>query len=156
MNSFIIEKEKTVSVTGHRVLRNDLDREKLKNVLFTLSIGGYTTFLTGMAIGFDTLCFNLLEEIKKQIDIKIVACIPCLDQAKRFSFSQKREYERMLSVADEKIIISEEYTAWCMQKRNQFMVDNSSVLVSYLREEKGGTANTVNYAKKKNKKIINV
>jgi uncharacterized phage-like protein YoqJ len=62
----------------------------------------------------------------------------------------------MLSVADQKIVISEEYTAWCMQKRNQFMVDNSSVLISYLRENKGGTLNTVNYAKKKNIKIIEV
>ena len=156
MINFSIDKEKAVSVTGHRILREDLDKEKLKNALLTLAIGGYNTFLVGMAIGFDTLCFNLLEEIRRIKEIKIIACIPCLDQAKRFSFSQKKEYERMLSVADQKIVISEEYTAWCMQKRNQFMVDNSSVLISYLRENKGGTLNTVNYAKKKNIKIIEV
>ena len=156
MSSFIIEKQKTVCVTGHRNLKNDLDREKLKSVLLTLCVEGYKTFLVGMAVGFDTLCFNLLEEIKREKEIKIIACIPCIDQAKKFSFLKKKEYERMLSVADEKIIVSQEYTPWCMQKRNEFMVDNSSVLVSYLRENKGGTANTVNYAKKKKIKIIMV
>ena len=37
-----------------------------------------------------------------------------------------------------------------------FMVDNASVLVAYLRQNKGGTAFTVNYAKSKNIDVIYV
>ncbi|MBQ7348842.1 MAG: DUF1273 domain-containing protein, partial [Clostridia bacterium] len=68
----------------------------------------------------------------------------------------KKEYKEMLNSADDRIIISEKYTSYCMQKRNVFMVDNSQFLVCYLRDNKGGTFNTVNYAKRKNIEIINV
>ena len=149
-----IIKEKTVSVTGHRVLRADFDKNKVKEVFLERIRLGYDTFLIGMAVGFDTVCFQILEEIRKLLPIKIIACIPCLHQDQKFSFTQKREYERMLTSADEKILISKEYTPYCMQKRNMFMVDNSNLLVAYLRESKGGAKNTVEYAKNKNVSII--
>ena len=60
----------------------------------------------------------------------------------------------MLSVADEVIYVSREYTPYCMIKRNMYMVDNSSVLVAYKRRESGGSANTVNYALKNGVKVI--
>ena len=71
-----------------------------------------------------------------------------------FTWRNRQVYQKMLDLADLKILISKEYTPTCMQKRNMFMVDNSSVLVAYLRYEKGGTKNTVEYAKRQNKHII--
>ena len=62
----------------------------------------------------------------------------------------------MLSVADEKVYINKEYTKECMQKRNEYMVNNCSVLVAYLKNNFGGTFNTVNFAKKMEVPIINV
>ncbi len=62
----------------------------------------------------------------------------------------------MLDSADEKIYVSEEYTKNCMFKRNMFMVDSASVLVAYLNTDRGGTFQTVNYAKRKNVNIIMV
>ena len=62
----------------------------------------------------------------------------------------------MLESADEKIILQEKYDKYCMLKRNDFMVKNSSVLVSYLRKETGGTAYTVKKANEHNLKIINI
>ena len=47
-----------------------------------------------------------------------------------------------------------EYFNGCMQKRNQYMVDTSSVLIAVYDGVSGGTKNTVEYAKKKDKKII--
>jgi uncharacterized phage-like protein YoqJ len=102
-----------------------------------------------MAIGFDMECFKALLEFKKAIDIRIIACIPCLNQDERFSRSQKEEYNRLLALADDKIVISKEYTNTCMKKRNEFMVNYSSAIVAYLRKEKSGTSGTVNYAIKK-------
>ena len=43
-----------------------------------------------------------------------------------------------------------------MMERNRFMVDNSSILLAYLREDRGGTYNTVKYAEKKQKQIIRI
>ena len=149
-----IVKEKTVAITGHRFLREGFDKEKVKLTLLERIRLGYDTFLIGMAVGFDTVCFQILEEIRRLLPIKIIACIPCEHQDQKFSFKQQKEYKRMLDCADERILVSKEYTPYCMQKRNMFMVDNSNLLIAYLRESKGGAKNTVEYAKNKNVSII--
>ena len=154
MSEFIINKARTIAVTGHRVLYKDFNKEKLKNLLQKSIKSGFDTFLVGMALGFDTVCFQILEEIRKEKDIKIIACVPCPTQSEKFSLEQKKEYDRLLSVADFVKIVSKEYSSRCMQKRNEFMVDNSSGLIAYLKRDYGGTANTVKYAIKNNVPII--
>lgn len=156
MSEVFINKARACSLTGHRIVNKDLDRKKLNDLFYQLIDKGFDTFLIGMALGFDTLCFNMLAKIREQKDIKLIACIPCEKQDYKFSIKQKQEYQQMLSIADEKIYVSKEYNAYCMQKRNRFMVDNSSVLVAYLRQEKTGTSYTVNYAIKKDVCIIKV
>ncbi len=151
-----IEKEKTCAVTGHRTVLSDLSKKNLKQEILKVINKGVDTFLVGMAVGFDTICFNVLEEIRKEIPIKIIACIPCPNQDKNFSLSQKREYERMNDVSDRRLLISKSYTSGCMLKRNRFMVDNSDYLICYLRQNRGGTFYTVTYAKEKNKNIIKI
>ena len=147
------DKNITCCVSGHRQIQKDLDLIKLETVLRFSAENGYKNFLVGMAIGFDTLCFQILEKIKKEKDIKIIACIPCLTQDYKYSESEKKEYRRIVESADEKIVLSESYNPWCMINRNRFMVDNSSLLISYLRIAKGGTFNTVKYAQEQGIKI---
>lgn len=156
MNDILINPNKTACLTGHRILQKDFDKKRLYLRLEELLKDGYDTFLVGMAIGFDTEGFKVLLDLKNKYDLKIIACIPCLDQSKRFNKNQKEEYDTLLTKADEKILISTEYTPTCMQKRNKFMVDYSSVVVSYLRHERGGTTNTVAYAIKTGRRIIHV
>ncbi len=145
----VIDKWKTLCVSGHRKLQKKVDLKRLKAIFNEQIDSGIDTFLVGMAIGFDTICFNLLEKIrdKDKRDIRIIACIPCPEQDKFFSDEQKKEYKRMLSCANFKVTICPNYTSYCMMKRNRYMVDNSSVIVAYLTEEKGGTQATVKYAK---------
>nr|MBO4518090.1 DUF1273 family protein [Clostridia bacterium] len=150
----IIDKARTCAFTGHRVLKSDYNSAELTRVIKILIGGGFDTFLVGMAVGFDTECFKILEEIRKETPVKIVACIPCENQDYKFSAAQKAEYRRMLSVSDEKIYVSKEYTNTCMFKRNAFMVDSASVLVAYLNNDKGGTYQTVNYAKRQKVKVV--
>ena len=113
-NELIVNINKTCAVTGHRRIEKKFNFQSLINTFYTLIDGGYDTFLIGMAVGFDTLCFNILQDIKKQKDIKIIACVPCLDQAEKFNLSQKKEYERMLNIADQKICLYNEYNDKCM------------------------------------------
>lgn len=152
----LFEKNKTCAVTGHRDLSHGIDIEKTKKILYAVTEAGYDTFMVGMAIGFDFLCFGILESIRLEKKIKIIACVPCKGQADKFSEPQKEEYMRMLSVADEVIVLSEKYTPYCMHKRNAYMVDNSSLLVAYLKTDKGGTYNTVKYAESKGISVIRV
>ena len=155
MSELFINNNRACAVTGHRVLQDDFDRKSLKSLFIDLIDEGYDTFFIGMALGFDMLCFKVLEELSKEYKkVKLIACIPCAGQAYKYSKKQKEEYDRMVKDADEIVLISQTYTKTCMQKRNKFMVDNSSVLVAYLKRDFGGTANTVRYAKSINRKII--
>lgn len=156
MKEVFINKARTCAVTGHRAVSKSINIDKLKKTFLTLLSGGYDTFLVGMALGFDTICFGVLEDIRKKENIKIYACVPCLSQSYKYNKKQKEEYDRMLSVADEVLLISEEYSKDCMQKRNKFMVDNCSVVVAYLNRNFGGTVNTVKYAEKNSVPVINV
>lgn len=144
----------TVSFTGHRVLRNDFNVDNLKEVINNLLIKGFRTFLVGMAMGFDLKCAEVLLEKKREFNIDVIACIPCKNQDKFFKNEEKERYQEYLKKADKIVCFSDEYTNGCMQIRNRYMVDNSSVLVAYLKYFKGGALYTVNYAKKQNKEII--
>ena len=152
INNFLINN--TCAISGNRVLAKDFDIEKLKGTLESLIQSGYDTFLNGMAIGFDSVCFSVLYSLRKKYKIKIIACIPCKTQNYKYTDEQNKVYANMLENADECILISENYTKGCMQKRNMYMVDNSSALVVYQRKSTGGTKNTIDYAKRKGKVII--
>lgn len=156
MSELFLNKAKTACVSGHRALPKTFNKDKLEKAFLTLIDNGYDTFLIGMALGFDTVCFRLLEGLRKQKDIKIIACVPCEEQDKLFSALQKDEYRQMLESADQKIVLSKNYTQKCMQKRNEFMVDNSSIVLAYLTKNFGGTKNTVDYAKKMGVVVVNL
>ena len=155
-NEIYIKKEYTCAITGHRRAYDNIKKETVESVFVSLIESGYDTFLVGMAVGFDTFCFNILNKLKEDYNFRIIACVPCENQDKNFSPKQKKQYRELLESADEKVLIEKEYTPYCMLKRNRFMVDNSSVLVCYLRVEKGGTKYTVDYARTKKIKIISV
>ena len=154
--NLIIERAKTCAVSGHRIIDKNIDIDLLKETFKSLILDGYNTYLIGMAIGFDTLCFQILYGLKKEYDIKIIACIPCENQDSLFSYNQKIIYEDLINKADERVLLSKNYNKDVMKKRNMFLVKNSSCLVSYLRRNYGGTFQTVNFAKKENIKIISL
>ncbi len=143
-------KNRTCSFTGHRELGESFDREKLKEKIRQIIKKGYDVFLNGMAIGFDSECMEALLALKDEgEDIKICAVVPCADQPKNFSEEFKERYDYFLSRAD--YIVKEDRTYFknCMLLRNNFLVDNSSLLLAYYDgRKKGGTYYTVNRAKK--------
>ncbi len=149
-------KEKAVSFSGHRILKKDFSLESLREKIQEKVDQGFEFFLVGMALGFDTLCFKVLQELKEknlEKTIKIIACVPCPEQDKYFSKYQKEDYKQMLSSADYVFTISPRYDDNCMKRRNVFMLDNSSVLITYLNATYGGTYFTVKTAVEKNLKI---
>ncbi|MBQ3234936.1 MAG: DUF1273 family protein [Clostridia bacterium] len=143
----------TCCFTGHRVLKRDFNEQRLSEIIDKLIENGYKTFLVGMAIGFDLKAFEVLLT-KRSKNIDIIACVPCKEQDKFFNLKQKEQYKNAIDNADKVVCLSEEYYDGCMQKRNAYMVDNSSIVVAYMYANIGGTKNAVNYAKKKGKNII--
>lgn len=146
---------KVCAFTGHRSLAGtDFDEHLLERVILNLVKTGYNRFLCGMAVGFDMKAAQAVLALKGEYDIQLVACLPCTNQSERFSAKSKALYDEILDKCDEKIVLGSEYENGCMQRRDRYLVDNCDVLVSFLRKSSGGTYYTVNYARKSNKKVI--
>lgn len=126
----------------------------LKTAVERLISEGVENFYCGMAMGFDLIAAEVvLEEKKLHPDVKLIACVPCPDQQKRYPAEDKEKYERILPLCDKVEIVSDCYYRGCMLTRDRFMVDNCSRVLAYMDRNDGGTAYTVGYAKSKSKQI---
>lgn len=130
--------------TGHRELYPGFSARKLKKEIKAMIDRGVTTFYNGMAMGFDLLAAEKVMEWKKSYpQIRLVLCIPCYGQEKRFSEKDKKRYAKLCKVADEKVVLSDEYYRGCMQARNRYMVERADALIAYCIKAEGGAAYTV-------------
>ena len=130
----------------------------LTEAIFSLPKENCFTFYTGMAMGFDILAAEIVLLLKEKDDcvINLVCVLPFKDQTNGWSEEWKQRYENVLQNADEVILLSENYYKGCYFKRNNFMVDNSDLVLTFFDGQKGGTAATLKYAAQRNKKIINL
>ena len=142
-----------LAVTGHRKLPKCFDYERLTCDLRAWIERGFADFYVGMALGFDTACFRALLGLKKEYGVRLIACVPCADQDKFFTEKEKKEYRQMLLAADEVHVVGKTYGSAAMMKRNRFMVDNADALYAFLEKQRGGSYNTVRYARDKGKPV---
>lgn len=153
-------REKTCCFTGHRnipLLKRKAVAQRLKDELMALVNNGYQYFGAGGALGFDTLAAQTVLELRKQYpDIKLILVLPCETQTRGWKEKDIEIYEEIKGQADKVVYTSKEYTRGCMHKRNRHLVDNSSICIAYLTEQSGGTAYTVDYARKNGLAVINI
>ncbi len=137
------ENEKICAFTGHRVLEEDFSPLALQEEIDRQLKAGVRVFLNGVAMGFDLIAAELvLSRLHEYPDIRLIACIPCDNQDKRYSPEDKIRYYNVLLVA-EQIRFSKEYSPGCMQRRDAFMAKHADVLIAYCKKQTGGTAFTV-------------
>ncbi len=159
--------EKTVSFSGYRPAKlpnqgdeNSLEVKTIKKSLVdavSQAIDmGYDTFLVGMANGFDTYAGEAVVELKKIYShIKLVCVLPFAktdNDEERIS----KEYNLLTDNASEIITLAENYSRGAYYLRNEYLVDNSSLLICYYDGKLGGTEYTVDYARKNQKQIVNL
>lgn len=146
--------------SGHRTLPKnicDIRNSLASQIEYLVSENNITVFLSGGARGFDTLAAEVVLSLREKLpDIRLHMVLPCRDQDRYWPARDKLRYSYILSRADEIIYISETYDDACMLKRNRYLIDNSAVCLCYRKARSGGTAYTINYAKKQNRKIINL
>ena len=155
----MIDKNQVACFSGHRKLPQNCDelRAKLKKEIIGLIECGVVFFGAGGARGFDMLAEETVLQLKEDYPhIRLILVLPCPPerQTLRWNSNQRRRYCEILERADKVRILSPLYTDDCMFVRNRHLVDNSSYLVCYLREQSGGTAYTVGYARKQGLHII--
>ena len=119
---------------------------------------GFTHFITGGAVGFDTLAAEQIISMREDYDkIKLILYLPCTDQSENWNENDKARFERILSEADEVYYVSREpYKTGCMKKRNYAMVTASDMCIAYLKKSSSGTAQTVKMAQDKGILVVNI
>lgn len=153
-----------LTVTGHRP--NKISKElytwnsklSMKYIVYFMeyiakycddNVGKTIICRSGMALGIDTLFAIATLRLRKQgYNLKLEACIPCKNQSCKWSKDSVDLYNLILESAHLVTYVSdEEYTPWCMQDRNKYMVDGCNRVLAVWDGTKGGTGNCVNYAK---------
>ena len=150
----------TCCFTGHRVLPKG-QRQTIETALCAeidaLVAQGYTDFVAGGALGFDTLAALCVVRKRALLGsvrpIRLHLFLPCPEQSDNWDESDRLLYRRILAAADTGRYVSPHYTRSCMLDRNRAMVDVSSVLIAYLTRDTGGSAYTVRYAKQTGKVV---
>ncbi len=153
-------KDNCCCFTGHRIIKKehiDILPHKLSSVIEELASQGVCDFVTGGALGFDTLAAEaVLKARDKNPLLRLILALPCQNQTKGWKAFDKTKYESIKAQADKVIYVSKEYTPDCMHKRNRFMIDNCASCIFYMTLPRGGTAYTVRYALENNTKMHNI
>lgn len=144
-------KEKTCCFTGHRDIpadKADYLRYEVQKAIEYMMRKGITDFWCGGALGFDTLAAEEVLKLKDNYpEIKLFIAMPCPTQSIGWNEKNKAAYDAIAAKADSVCTVSDKYYQGCMQKRNRFMIDNSSRCIAYFRRGRGGTYYTVKYAR---------
>lgn len=112
--------------------------------------------ISGMALGIDTIGALVLIRLKTQFpDLFFLECaIPCAKHESLWPQSEQKRYHEILEKADDVTHVSKKtYDNTCMQRRNEYMVDEADVILAVWDGSKSGTGNCVVYALEKGKPI---
>ncbi len=172
-----MEKHKSCSFFGHRKISlTERLKEKTQEVIEDLIVNhSVRTFLFGSRSEFDTLCHFVVTELKEKYSfIKRISYTckseTCILESERCEwekiYSRLQKKEVFLLGVEEEVEHKTKYTAGKASyvERNQAMINDSDYCVFYYDEQnainkrkgKSGTAIAYDYAKRKNKVLINL
>ena len=130
-----------MGVTGHRELGHTPEeiRERFLEMILKHKP---TKVITGMAIGFDTI----VAQVCVEFGIPFIAAVPFENQDSIWPQADRDIYRELLTHAAEvKLVSPGGFTNWKFLTRNEWIVDNSNILVAYMNEKVGGTAHCYDY-----------
>jgi uncharacterized phage-like protein YoqJ len=167
-----LNKEKTACFSGYRPHKFDFPLSGDLYDKFTMRLldeitraieNGCDTMLVGMAPGFDIIAAELVVLAKRSYseqDIKLICALPYANfkDSKHFDTHWRERYDSVMEHSYETINVTDRpnWMRGCYDKRNRFMVDNSSLLICHSTGKAGGTETTIKYAESKGLRIVNI
>ncbi len=157
----------TLSFSGHRPEKiKDFTPDTERRIRAALHASlveacrmGYRQFLSGMAPGFDLWAADevlKLRETANNPDIELTAVVPYPRFRNSFAPDAAELYDRTIGYANRTVTIAPEYHHAVFHRRNDFLVDNASLLICYYEGTPGGTRYTVQRAARKGLRIVNL
>lgn len=146
--------EKICCFTGHRPGKLELPEEKVRGLLeITIRqtvCDGFHTYISGMAAGTDLIAAEIILQLRDADPrLKLICAMPFEGFGEHWQNGWTERMRRVLSEADCIKYVSKSYFPAVFQIRNQWMVDRSACVIAVFNGERGGTKNTLDYAKKK-------
>ena len=116
---------------------------------------GWRHFLCGMALGCDMYYAEAVLALRdSHPDVTLEAVVPCGSQPDKWPLSQRQRYNGILDRCSRVTVLQIRYTPDCMQKRNRYMVEHASLILSCYNGRPGGTQSTLLYAMRQGLKTI--
>lgn len=145
--------------SGHRPEKLDEPEENVKNWLSEqidqAIAAGYTTFISGCAMGVDIWAGQLvLQKKAKNPALRLIAATPWPGFSNRWNIDWQVQYSDLLKNADLIVPVCNHYHKGVFQQRNEWMVDHSNRVIAFYNGAPGGTRNTIEYAEKKGVEVI--
>ncbi len=136
----------TCTFFGHRECYR-LDTEKLKRTLTELVASGVDAFFVGHQGNFDGIVYQCLKGLRKvhpHIHVCVVlAYLP-------------GETPPLMDMSDTMYPPIEGHPKFAIERRNRWMIDNSSYCVCYINQTWGGAYKFAQMAKRKGLEVINL
>lgn len=159
---------KTAAFTGHRPQKLPFGfnetlpsalrlRAALRAEIEYAVLCGYMFFLTGMALGTDMIAAEEVLELKKNRypHIQLIAALPCHGQADSWPPESKARYSAILKQCSKVVYVNDKpYFNGCMQARNRYLIDHSTLLIAVYDGNPSGTGSTVTIARKKGHAMV--
>jgi len=146
-----------ITFAGHSFINSfnavkDVVKDQIRNLIasaefVTFYIGGYGTF--------DEIAACACRELKKEYSsIEVIYVTPYI----RLSEQKKIKEMQSCGLCDASIYppIENVPQKFAISKRNEWMVENSDILITYVVHHYGGAYKTLKIAERQKKKIINI
>lgn len=139
--------------TGHRPeklgVEKDLVVRRLDEAIAAAMGRGYTTYISGVAKGVDLWAAELVLKYRvARPDIRLVCAVPYKGFGLHWTDGHSELFARVIREADAVFYVCDSYSRSVYQRRNEWMVDRSSLLIAAYAGVSGGTRNTIGYARR--------
>ena len=148
----------TVAFFGHRYIDNPLKVEELleNQIRKLISEKEYVDFLVGRNGEFDQCVSSTVLRVRKNVRDDNNALVLVLPYATAEYLNNEEYFHDYYTDVEISYEASKTHPKSAIQIRNREMVDRADFIICYIEEKHGGAWQTINYAMKQEKKIINL
>lgn len=133
---------------GHKDTPFEAEKKAEQIILYLIEIKGVNLFYVGNQGDFDFMVRRILKRLKESHNIDYFVILAYLPTEKEFNEDYSDTiYPEIFENVPHKYRIN---------KRNQWMVENSDFVITYVTQKFGGAAKYKEYAERKNKTVYNI